>query len=152
MRGQWERYPDAQGRPTRDYTYSHWHRYALPNWCSMIDVDGLDYCRSCAMPLLLVEVARDVGQPWKPVTALKSLAQTANVPAICILYQGGPCTCEPRRPDDSCAHGIDTVRARRVYPEDDPGWLSLSGSMLRDYIRNIHESHLNSVHRKLGAA
>lgn len=148
----WERYPDADGKPSRDYTYSRWHRYALPGYCAMIDVDGMDYCRSCAMPLLLVEVARDVGQNIKPTTALTCLAQTANVPAIVVLYgTGSSCTCE-RHATGNCAHGIEQVRARRIHPESDGAWIAMTGRQLADWIQSVHDAHINAAHRRIGAA
>jgi len=65
---------DEERFGTRDLTYSGWHRtdstkryigrekaYEL----SYIDIDAVEYCRICCQPLLLIELARDVGQKHK---------------------------------------------------------------------------------------
>ena len=147
----WERHASVDGTPSRDYTYSKWHRHALPSHAAMIDIDGLDYCRSCASPLLFVEVARDIGQARKPTTAMKAVAALANVMAICALYQGDdPCTCRPGWTSDDCDHGISVVRYRRVHPDEQLTWTTITGREFRDRLLLVHENHIETVHRMFG--
>ena len=107
---------------TRDLTFSRWHRYALPDRVTAIDLDMIEYCQRCRMPLCLIETARDVGQPGKSTIVMSELARAANVVAICVLYtpDGTVCRCERRSRDTQCSHGIGQVRFRRVYPLDEP--------------------------------
>lgn len=107
---------------TRSPVYSRWHRYALPDSHGMIDLDGVEYCRTCNRTILLVEVARDVGQAIKPATVLRNLANDANVMAIVLLYTPDPdvdqatgCGCQSSRLTVSgCTHGILSFRLQRI--------------------------------------
>src|SRR5262249_27104624 len=78
----------------RDLAYSNWHRQFCPERVTMIDVDGLEYCRRCRSPLALIETALDVGQAVKPTTALEQLSLAANVPAFCVLYTKNDQPCD----------------------------------------------------------
>ena len=91
---------------TRDLTYSRWHRALPDDDLTMIDLDILEYCRRCAAPLLLGELAQDVGQGFKATTVLKALtAEMRNgVKAYLIFY----------KPDGN--GGIERFRVREVYP------------------------------------
>jgi len=71
----------------RDLTYSKWHRPPnLPDDISYIDIDSCEYCDRCKEPLALVELAQDVGQPFKPTTVTVNLARKADRPAWLVLY------------------------------------------------------------------
>lgn len=73
---------------TRDLTFSGWHRPPnLPEFCSVIDIDFLEYCNLCGALLALIETARDVGQAYKSTTVLRRLAQQSKIPAWLILYK-----------------------------------------------------------------
>ena len=145
------RYASKDGTPSRDYTYSKWHRLALPDSCTMIDLDGLEYCQRCRMPLLLVEVARDVGQPAKHTIVMERLAQAANVQAIVVLYTQSECRCTRSHIDQGCSHGIGSIRARRIYPEKDEHWCAMTSQALSGWIQWVHSSHLDVAHRGLRA-
>lgn len=67
----------AERHGTRDLTYSAWHRRlswpgsATPGIYDMIDLDSIEYCHFCRLPLMFVEEARRVrdNQPkwtWTP--------------------------------------------------------------------------------------
>lgn len=136
----------------RDRAYSNWHRYACTDASTMIDVDGLDYCRRCRMPLLLVEAARDCGQE-KPTFVLEKLAASANVPAICVLWtptatwsaEPPHCACQRNRHTmPGCDHGIASFRVRRVYPEP-TGWREWKPEGLATWIDRIHANHEDLV-------
>lgn len=101
--------------------------YACDDTATMIDLDGLEYCRRCREPLALIEVARDIGQAVKPVTVLRRLAVRAGIRAVCVLYvpSAEPCPCGPLGTDVECCHGILTMRARQVHPTNDDTWLEM---------------------------
>ena len=66
--------------------FNSWHRYALGDAVTMIDIDGLEYCRKCRAPLAFLETAQDVGQEIKPVTVLRTLAAQTDISAYVILF------------------------------------------------------------------
>jgi hypothetical protein len=126
---------------TRDLTFSRWHRYALPDRVTAIDLDMIEYCRRCRMPLCLIETARDVGQEAKPTLVMERLATVANVVAVCILYTpSGECCCRSGSRDADCHHGIEKVRFRRVHPIDEPfdTWQSWE---LAAWLTSLHDNH-----------
>lgn len=132
----------------RDRTYSNWHRYACADYSTMIDVDGLDYCQRCRMPLLLVEAARDCGQQ-KPTIVLEKLAAAANVTAWCVLWTPSSawtpepphCDCQrSRRKAADCDHGVAAMRIRRVYPNPS-GYIQVKPAEVAAWIDRIHDSH-----------
>jgi len=132
----------------RDRTYSSWHRYACADYSTMIDVDGLDYCQRCRMPLLLVEAARDCGQD-KPTIVLEKLAASANVTAWCVLWTPAAdwnpepphCECQrQRRVVPGCGHGIESMRIRRVYPNKGSYQKVMPLDVAR-WIDRVHENH-----------
>ena len=138
----------------RDRTYSNWHRYACGDSSVMIDVDGLDYCRRCRMPLLLVEAARDTGHP-KATIVLETLACKANVPLICILWTPSEtwredpphCPCQAnKRVNRECEHGIGAIRVRHVYP-DPTEFEVIQPAELAELIDRIHLKHERSCPR-----
>lgn len=139
---------------SRDLTYSKWHRYALDDNITMIDLDGLEYCRRCSMPLALIEVARDVGQAVKPVTVLKRLASTANVLALCILYtpSSEPCTCGSAGRTPGCQHGITAMRIRQIHPKERKLWTQMTPGEYAGWLHTLHDNHRRAVCQSWGAA
>lgn len=144
--------------PSRDRTYSNWHRYACADSSPMIDVDGLDYCRRCRMPLLLVEAARDVGQV-KATTVLRELAQVANVPAVCVLWtpshlwaEDPPhCRCQMDAAKvEDCDHGILRMRVKRIYP-DPTDYKPIHPDAFAQWVDGVHADHERNAHT-FGAA
>lgn len=126
----------------RDLTFSRWHRYALPDRVTAIDLDMVEYCQRCRMPLCLIETARDVGQDRKNTIVMRELARSANVVAICILYtpDGNVCPCTSRSRDAACTHGISKVRFRRVYPIDET-WQNWHAFELAAWLILLHDNH-----------
>jgi hypothetical protein len=139
---------------TRDLTYSRWHRYALDDDITMIDIDALEYCRRCRMGLALIETARDVGQAVKPVTVLKRHAQAANVLALVILYtpSAEPCACNGNGRIAGCRHGIDVMRVRQIYPKERRLWTSMQPAEFAGWLHTLHLNHRRSVCESWGAA
>jgi hypothetical protein len=144
----------------RDRGFSNWHRYACADDSSMVDVDGLEYCgaRGCGRPLLLIETARDVGQSFKPTTALQGLAAAANVPAVTLLWKPSAtwkeepphCDCQRTRTVvDGCDHGIGEFRCQHVWPVRQRGWKSVSARGIADWINSVHEGHRLQLHRRI---
>lgn len=126
---------------TRDLTFSNWHRQ-LSDRVTMIDLDALEYCRRCRMPLALIETAYDKGQE-KATIVLERLAQTANVPAFCVLWTPSDDQClTPGQKCDvaGCAHGIAAFRFRRVFP-DRTGWTQTEPKHFGAWLTRLHDSH-----------
>ena len=127
---------------SRDLTFSRWHRYALPDRVTAIDLDMIEYCQRCRMPLCLIETARDVGQDSKNTLVMSRLAQAANVVAICVLCtpDGTDCRCDRRRKSPGCSHGIEKVRFRRVYPIEESFeiWQAFE---LAAWLIRLHDNH-----------
>jgi len=85
---------------TRDLTYSDWHRtHSTKRFLGArqafrlgaIDIDDCEYDRETNEPLALIEVARDVGQSYKPAHVMARLAQRAGLPAWVALFAREPC-------------------------------------------------------------
>lgn len=141
---------------TRSLVYSKWHRLYLADEEKMIDVDGVEYCRYCRKALVLIETARDIGQPNKTATVLGGLGASAQVLTLCVLYQidkhsdnihGCPCD-PPRRIDPSCGHGISRFRVRAVWPQPQTsGWITLTPEQFRDALRVKRMEHYAADHR-----
>lgn len=126
---------------SRDLTFSRWHRYALADRVTAIDLDMIEYCQRCRMPLCLIETARDVGQPAKATIVMSELAQAANVVAICVLYTpGNECICRRNRKIPGCEHGITEVRFRRVYPIPEP-FERQQAWELAAWLTLLHDNH-----------
>lgn len=138
---------------TRDLTYSRWHRYALHDDITMIDLDAVEYCHRCRMPLLLIETARDIGQAGKPTTVLKALAASANVAAICVLYTPAPtpCTCGEQGRVPGCEHGVSSLRVRSVAPTERRTWTTISPSDFAAWLCTVHDGHNRAAHTTWGS-
>lgn len=114
---------------TRDLTFSSWHR-SLPNSCTAIDIDFLEYCQRCRAPLALIELARDVGQDFKATTVMERLAECANVRAYLVLYEL----------DEGEKYGMGRCRVSRVWPDRTPLKRHSLDAVGRLIVR-IHEEH-----------
>ena len=66
--------------------YSEWHR-SLNNKLGYIDIDQVQICLKCKLPLFLAETTFDVGQPWKVTTTTEALARLAGLPSFLIFYK-----------------------------------------------------------------
>jgi hypothetical protein len=111
---------------TRDLTYSVWHRshstkrfvgYDRAHLLSMIDLDGtiwIEYGHSkgARAPVALIETARDVGQPYKPVTVLVELAKLSGLLALVVLYTHS----DRVNPADDRYSDIARFRVKRAWP------------------------------------
>jgi hypothetical protein len=114
----------------------------------MIDLDGIifvEYQDQSKEPLALVEIAVDIGQPIKPSTVTKKLAQrcTPTLPALTVLYKLSD------RPNPTKPHlnDIESFRVRRLWPEPETKWERLTPKQWADRLVVIHqwsENRLNS--------
>lgn len=119
---------------TRDLLFSRWHR-TLPDNITCIDVDFLEYCQICREPLALIELARDVGQSYKPTLVLERLAKAAKIDAYLILY----------KPNDAAEHGIAGARVARVYPTRQ-NLVQYTMDEVERLLVGIHEKHEKMAH------
>lgn len=71
---------------TRSWAWSVMHR-CLPKPAYMIDMDYLECCPHCKQPLIVGEIAKDVGQGFKATTILRNLARKAQLPAVLIFLR-----------------------------------------------------------------
>ena len=114
----------------RDLTFSRWHR-TLPDFCTCIDLDFLEYCRKCRAPLALIEIASGHHGQIKPTTVLRALATQANIRAYLVLYDL----------DESAPHGINpNVRVQRIMPNKSELRTMLLGTF-GEHIAAIHCAH-----------
>jgi len=119
---------------TRDLSYSGWHRAAsiqrYVGWeraqlLSMVDADCvlfLEYHHANKEPLALIEAAVDVGQDYKPATAIKLLAKRARIPAYLVLYERAA----QRNPADPRCQDVSGFRVRRLWPRADLAWRTVA--------------------------
>lgn len=70
---------------TRSIAWSIFHR-SLPPPARMIDMDYIECCQYCKTPLIIGELAVDIGQTFKATTILLNLAKRAKIPGILIFY------------------------------------------------------------------
>lgn len=115
---------------TRDLSYSAWHRAAsirrYVGWeraqlLSMVDADCvlfLEYHHASKAPLALIEAAIDMGQDYKPATAIRLLAKRARIPAYLVLYARAA----DRNPADPRCFDLTGFRVKRLYPRADLTW------------------------------
>ncbi len=66
--------------------YSEWHR-SLNNKLGYIDIDQVQICLKCKLPLFLAETTFDVGQVFKATTTTEALARLAGLPSFLIFYK-----------------------------------------------------------------
>lgn len=134
---------------TRDLTYSGWHRQACPDRVQMIDIDAVEFCRRCRMPLMLIETAIDTGQNRKTTTVTERLAGAANIPAFCVLYTVSAKSCVTDNKGActrvGCDHGISAFRWRRVQPNPHDEWQSASPAEWAKYLTDFHDMHESMV-------
>lgn len=113
----------------RDLTFSQWHR-TLPNRCTCIDIDFLEYCQRCRAPLALIEIARDVGQPHKSTVVMQKLAEAAGIVAYVVIYTK----------DSTSVGGIGACRIAEVAPNRST-LTPVSSATVGQLIEDIHDSH-----------
>lgn len=114
----------------RDLSFSKWHR-TLPDFCTCIDLDFLEYCQKCRAPLALIEIASGHHGMIKPTTVLRKLAEHANIRAYLVLYDL----------DISAPHGInENVRVQRILP-DKSAMRHMLLDEFGDCIQSIHRAH-----------
>jgi len=112
-----------------DLTFREWHRFpTLPAYCSMIDIDIVEYCKDCRQPLALIETAIDVGQLFKPTTVTKNLAVLAGIPAYLILYKIAVKN-----------QSIGDCRVKKIYPPES-NFRLLEPEEVKELIIQIHQN------------
>lgn len=134
---------------TRDQSYSAWHRRGSTRrfvgiekaqLLAMIDLDCalyVEYDDRSKEPIALIEIARDVGQEYKPATVTKRLARRCvpELRAYTLLYRQAetPNPADPRERDIAC------FRVRRIWPEPETDWKMLSPAEWAALLLEIRE-------------
>lgn len=110
----------------RDLIYSAWHRrlstqrfIGIENaqLLAMIDIDIIlyvEYEDATKEPICLIETARDIGQPIKPATVTKRLAEKAKIYAFTVLYTPS----DTKNPADKRWDDIEKFRVKMLYPKE----------------------------------
>jgi len=123
---------------TRDRSYSAWHRrestrrfvgLEQAQSLAMIDIDAslfVEYDDGTKEPIALIETAMDRGQDIKPATVTKNLARRCSpeIRAYIVLYK----VSQSDNPADPTAKDIDGFRVRRIWPEPETPWKTMTPS------------------------
>lgn len=117
--------------------FNNWHRYALSDDATMIDIDGLEYCRRCRWPLAFIESAHDIGQSVKPVTVLRTLAKVTGIDTYVILFSVD----EAARDREDWANACTSFRVRRVYPPPETEWLTMNPARMDAFLMGLRRKH-----------
>lgn len=115
---------------TRDLTYSKWHR-TLDDELTYIDLDCIEYCADCKHPLVLIELARDVGQSYKATTVMRNLASKAGLPAYLVFY----------RVSNGDLGPIDLFRVKQVSPTFDQEQRKMTPDEYSQFLRSFRGQH-----------
>ena len=119
--------------PTRDRSYGIWHRVKSisrfltgqqAGALTMADLDSVlfaEYDYPNKMPLCLIEVAIDIGQE-KCTSVISNLARMSDIPAYVALYTHA----EYPNPSNTNWPDIDHFRIKRIWPQPEPTWRTLS--------------------------
>ena len=114
----------------RDLTFSQWHR-SLPDFCTAIDLDFLEYCQQCREPLALIEIAQGHFSIPKPTTVLRMLAVKANIRAYLVMYEL----------NKQAPHGLSTtMRLQRIFP-DKSDIRTMDVEAVGKLIARLHTAH-----------
>jgi len=106
----------------RSLIYSAWHRTdsirrfledRQAHSLAMIDLDAIEYCRSCGQPLAFLELAYGNGDKWKAATIITNLAMAQRRPAFVVYYLSG----ETPNPADPTVPDIKEFRVRQMWPK-----------------------------------
>jgi len=133
----------------RDRAYGVWHReksisrfldHRQARTLTMADLDSVlfvEYGHSGKLPLVLVEVAMDIGQE-KPTGVIRELARLANLPAFVALYTPAATA----NPTARAWNDIDGFRVKRVWPKPEPEWRNLSPQQWAEALVHIRDWQL----------
>jgi hypothetical protein len=94
----------------------------------MIDLDSIEVCHDCREPLMLLELARDVGQTFKATAIMRELAERSSVPAAVTFYLV----------DGS--NDISRFRVRSVSPPGDHEYVVTPAQYAR-WLQSLRDRH-----------
>jgi len=118
----------------RDQSYSAWHRrkstmrfvgIEKAQLLAMIDLDAslyIEYDDGSKDPIALIEVAQDIGQPYKTATVTKKLAERAGIPCYVVLYK----LSNEQNIADTQWKDIESFRVKRLFPKEEYTWRVLT--------------------------
>lgn len=145
----------------RDWAWSVFHR-SIPHPARMIDLDYIEYCNICSKPIVLGEVARDVGQNNKATTVLKRLCCDADAVGIRIFYKREPIlqavsmTLHEPAPNEMPSLDKDQLaevwnflstnqqpilRIKLIYPENKHTERQMTAKQFQEQIYRLHAEH-----------
>ena len=140
----------------RDRSYSIWHRrkstqryigIEKAQLLAMIDLDAslyVEYDDETKDPVALIEIAVDVGQPYKTATVTKKLAIRANIPALVVLYK----LSENKNPTDDTCQDIESFKVKRLFPKFEKEWRKLTPKEYAENLLKIREWSANRIDKE----
>ena len=141
---------------TRGMEYSSWHRrqstrrfVGIENaqLLSMIDMDVIlyvEYDDKTKEPIALIEVAMDVGQPYKTATVTKKLSERADIPSIVVLYK---LSNDNSNPADMKCMDIESFRVKRLYPKTEYEWRTLTPQQYAEMLLTMRQWSSGNIDR-----
>lgn len=140
---------------TRGMEYSSWHRrqstrrfVGIENaqLLAMIDLDVtlyVEYDDKTKEPIALIEVAMDIGQPYKTATVTKKLSEKANIPSIVVLYK----LSNNVNPADIKCMDIESFRVKRLYPKPEHEWRTLTPQQYAEMLLTVRQWSSRNIDR-----
>lgn len=109
----------------RDLAYSTWHRKALSDDASFIDIDWVEWRKSCYRTLAVYETAYDNGRnDSKPYFVIQRLAKLARINGYLVLYAKDGAT-------------VTGFRVKRVYPRLDDEFVRFTPAQWAEHLRRL---------------
>lgn len=123
----------------KEKAFNEWHRQdSISRYISTadaralaaLDLDLCEYSRPGGPVVLLHEVAEDRGQSGKQTKVISSLAEQAGIFALCTLYK----LSDEMNPHSPGVPDISGFRVRRIWPDPQQGWKSLTPREYATYL------------------
>lgn len=145
--------------------YSAWHRrnstrrfVGIENaqLLAMIDIDVsvyVEYDDKTKAPLAICELARDVGQAYKPATVTANLSKLCTsrcVPAYIVLYR----LSDTPNPADGRCKDIAAFRVKRLWPDPERDFTELTPRQWAEQllkIRRLYSKRIDEKHAVNGS-
>lgn len=123
---------------TRDRAFSVWHRHHMPDSCDMIDVDVFVQYRRVGgdvVPLMMLEVAQDVGQDYKCAKVVAKAGRLQGTPVYVVLYRKA----ERPSPFDVEVADIEVFRVKQLVPTPWDHWQLMTPQEFREFLWHERE-------------
>lgn len=113
----------------RDAAYSHWHR-SLSDSLSFMDIDWIEWCKTCYRRLAIYELALDNGKKdGKECWVTRELAKSAGIKGFLVLYS------------KNRSGQIAGFRVRQLAPSEQTEFTRYAPSEWADYLYRLRWCH-----------